>query len=83
MNTKGNEVKNLRIVCTGREGAEATVTMNGTEAGSFKTVTANTEETHTIPVPAHLAKEDVITVTIRCAGQRMTPTIYEVRLIKE
>ena len=83
MNTKGNEVKNLRIVCTGREGAEATVTMNGTEAGSFKTVTANTEETHTIQVPAHLAKEDVITVTIRCAGQRMTPMIYEVRLVKE
>ena len=83
MNTKGNEVKYLRITCTGREGSEGMVTMNGTTAGSFKTINVNTEETHMIPVPAALAKNDVITVSISCTGERSTPMIYEVRLVTE
>jgi hypothetical protein len=83
MNTGGNEVKNLRIVCTGREGSEAVIMMNGTEAGRFRTVSPNTEETHLISVPADMTKADTITVTISCSGERSTPMIYEVRLVTE
>jgi hypothetical protein len=83
MNTRGNEVKNLRIVCTGRGGSEAVIMMNGTEAGRFRTVSPNTEETHLISVPADMTKADTITVTISCSGERSTPMIYEVRLVTE
>ena len=83
MTTKGNEVKYLRITCTGREGAEGSVSMNGTEAGSFRTVNANVEETYLITVPEDLAKAETITVAIRCTGERATPMVYEVRLVKE
>ncbi len=83
MNTRGNEVKYLRITCTGREGSEGMVTMNGTPAGSFKTINVNTEETHMIPVPEDMRKADAITITVSCTGERSTPMIYEARLVTE
>ena len=83
MGTRGHEVKHLRITCTGREGAEAVVMMNGAEAGSIITGTPNTEETHLIPVPAHVASEGQITVIFKAASGKFTPTIYEVRLVTE
>ena len=83
MNTRGHEVKHLRIRCTGREGSEAVVTMNGIEAGSFKTGTPNTEETHLIPVPQQIAGEGQIIIRISSAEGKASPMIYETRLVIE
>ena len=83
MNTKGSEVKALRIVWNGREGAATKVSMNGTEVGTFKPAIPNMEETMLIPVPEDMKKADLITVTISCAGERSSHMVYEVRLVKE
>jgi hypothetical protein len=83
MNTRGHEVKYLRIICTGRDGSEATVTMNGIEAGSFRTGTPNTEETHLIPVPQQVAGEGQIIIKISAAAGKASPMIYETRLVIE
>jgi hypothetical protein len=83
MNTRGHEVKHLRIICTGREGSEAVVTMNGIEAGSFKTGTPNTEETNLIPVPQQIAGEGQIIIRISSAEGKASPMIYETRLVIE
>ena len=83
MNTRGHEVKYLRIICTGRDGSEATVTMNGIEAGSFRTGTPNTEETHLIPVPQQAAGEGQIIIKISSAAGKASPMIYETRLVIE
>ena len=83
MRTRGNEVKFLRITCTGREGSEARVMMNGTEAGTLCVKTPNTEETILVPVPEEMQNADVITVTVSTAQDKMSPMIYEVRLVKE
>lgn len=83
MNTRGHEVKHLRIICIGREGSEAVVTMNGIEAGSFKTGTPNTEETHLIPVPQQIAREGQIIIRISSAESKASPMIYETRLVIE
>ena len=83
MNTRGQEAKNLRITCTGREGSEAVVLMNGIEAGSFRTATPDTEEIHIIQVPAKIAAESRITVMFKAESGKFTPTVYEVRLVKE
>ena len=83
MNTRGHEVKYLRIICTGRDGSEATVTMNGIEAGSFRTSTPNTEEIHLIPVPQQVAGEGQIIIKISSAAGKASPMIYETRLVIE
>jgi hypothetical protein len=83
MRTRGNEVKFLRITCTGREGSEARVMMNGTEVGRLSVKTPNTEETILVPVPEEMQNADVITVTVSTAQDKMSPMIYEVRLVKE
>ena len=83
MNTRGHEVKYLRIICTGRDGSEATVTMNGIEAGSFRTGTPNTEETHLIPVPQQAAGEGQIIIKVSSAAGKASPMIYETRLVIE
>ena len=82
LKSKGNEVESVRVVCTGREGSEATVTMNGIEAGTVQTSAPNTEEIILIPVPAELAESDLITVTFTSPENGMSPMFYEVRLIK-
>ena len=83
LKSKGNEVRFVRVICTGREGAQATVTMNGIEAGTIQTATPNTEETFMVPVPAELMKSDQLTVSFSSAENGMSPMFYEVRLVKE
>ena len=83
MSTRGHEVKSLRVTCSGREGSQAVVTINGIEAGSFRTGTPDTEEIHVIAIPEQAADEGQITVTVKAASGKFTPSIYEVRLITE
>lgn len=82
LNTRGDIVQNLRITCTGREGSEATVIMNGVEAGTFRSSAANQEEIHLVSVPDSLRSADTLTITIRSSSEKATPMIYEVRLVK-
>ena len=83
MRTRGNEVKFVRITCTGREGSEAKVIMNGAEAGTLNITTPNTEETILVPVPEEMQKSEIINVSINTAEDKMSPMIYEVRLVTE
>ena len=83
MRTRGNEVKFVRIVCTGREGSEAKVIMNGAEAGTLNITTPDTEETILVPVPEEMQKSEIINVSINTAEDKMSPMIYEVRLVTE
>ena len=83
MNTRGHEVKHLRITCTGREGSEAVVTMNGIEAGTFRTSAPNTEETLLVPVPEQAVENGQVNVRISAAAGKASPMIYEVRLVIE
>ena len=83
MRTRGDDVRSIRIICTGREGSEAVVLINGIQAGNIRTVTANTEETHLVVIPESVRTEDVITVTIKAAAEKTSPMVYEVRLISE
>ena len=57
--------------------------MNGTEVGRLSVKTPNTEETILVPVPEEMQNADVITVTVSTAQDKMSPMIYEVRLVKE
>ena len=81
--TRGNEVKFVRITCTGREGSEAKVIMNGAEAGTLNITTPDTEETILVPVPGEMQKSEIINVSINTAEDKMSPMIYEVRLVTE
>lgn len=83
MSTRGTEAAGLRIVCVGREGSEGIVEMNGISAGTFRTEASNTEEIITIPVPAEIGNEEMITIKIKAADGKITPMIYEVRLVKQ
>jgi len=83
MRTRGNEVKFVRITCTGREGSEAKVIMNGAEAGTLNITTPDTEETILVPVPEEMQKSEIINVSINTAEDKMSPMIYEVRLVTE
>ena len=83
MRTRGNEVKFVRITCTGREGSEAKVIMNGAEAGTLNITTPDTEETILVPVPGEMQKSEIINVSINTAEDKMSPMIYEVRLVTE
>ena len=80
--SKGNEVRFVRVICTGREGSQATVTMNGIEAGTIRTAVPNTDEIFMVPVPEELATSDQITVSFSAAENGMSPMFYEVRLTK-
>lgn len=80
MNPKGNRIQHIRIVCHGQEGNEATVLVNGVEAGNFRTMTPGNDETHLVPVPVELQNADIMTVTIKGIEGKSTPMIYEVRL---
>lgn len=80
MNPKGKTIQHIRIVCQGQEGNEATVLVNGVEAGNFRTMTPGNEEMHLVPVPAEQQNADLMTITIKGIEGKSTPMIYEVRL---
>lgn len=80
MNPKGKTIQHIRIVCQGQEGNEATVLVNGVEAGNFRTMTPGNEEMHLVPVPAEQQNADMMTITIKGIEGKSTPMIYEVRL---
>lgn len=80
MNPKGKTIQYIRIVCQGQEGNEATVLVNGVEAGNFRTMTPGNEEMHLVPVPAEQQNADLMTITIKGIEGKSTPMIYEVRL---
>ena len=80
MNPNGNIIQHIRIICTGAQGNEAMVLVNGVEAGSLKTMTPGEEERHLVPVPAELQNADLMTVTVKGMNGQSSPMIYEVRL---
>lgn len=82
MNTKGQEVQNVRIVCRGRLESEGSVWVNGVEAGTFRPAAADAEEIHMIEIPQQLRKEGELTVSIKSAEGKGTPRIYEVRIVR-
>lgn len=82
MNTKGQEVQHVRIICNGYENSEAEVFVNGIPAGSFRAMTPGNEETHLIGIPLELRKENVLRVTVKGPEDKITPKIYEVRIVK-
>lgn len=82
LKTAGMEVRHLRLTYTGREGSEAVVEINGKEAGSIRTTARGQEETDTVPVPEDLKSEASLTVIIKAAEGKMSPQLYEIRLIK-
>lgn len=82
LSSKGSEVRFVRVICTGREGSQATVSMNGIEAGTIRTAVPNTDEIFMVPVPEELATSDQITVSFSAAENGMSPMFYEVRLTK-
>ena len=82
MNTKGQEVQNVRIVCRGRLESEGSVWVNGVEAGTFRPAAADAEEIHMIEIPQELRKEGELTVSIKSAEGKGTPRIYEVRIVR-
>lgn len=82
MNTKGQEVKNVRIVCRGRLESEASVWVNGVEAGTFRPAAADAEEIHMVEIPQEFRKEGELTVSIKSTEGKGTPRIYEVRIVR-
>jgi hypothetical protein len=82
MNPKGQPVQQVRIVCTGREGSEAAILVNGIEAGRLKTMVAGEVETHLIDIPESQKNENLMTITIKGTDGKATPRLFEVRLYK-
>ena len=82
MNPKGQPVQQVRIVCTGREGSEAVILVNGIEAGRLKTMVAGEVETHLIDIPESQKNENLMTITIKGTDGKATPRLFEVRLYK-
>lgn len=82
MNPKGQAVQYIRIVCTGREGSEAAILVNGVEAGRLKTMAAGETETHLIAIPESQKSDNLMTVTIKGTDSKATPRLFEVRLYK-
>lgn len=80
MKTSGGSPMTLRVICTGTKGNEATVLMDGIEAGNFKTDADNAVETHLIKVPEEVSDNATIEVTIKASENNPTPMIYEVRM---
>lgn len=82
LNSSGIRCEYVRFVCAGREGSEATVGINGNEAGTVK-IAGTGEEIHVIMIPEEFRSADHITVKVMHTGEGMSPKFYETRLVKE
>ena len=82
LNTKGWPVQHVRIALNGREGNEATVLVNGKEAGSIIPHMPGNEEIHLIDIPQEFRSENVLEVTIKGIEGKASPKIYEIRIVK-
>ena len=82
MNTKGWPVQHVRIALNGREGNEATILVNGKEAGSIIPHMPGNEEIHVIDIPLEFRSENVLEVTVKGMEGKASPKIYEIRIVK-
>ena len=82
LNTKGWPVQHVRIALNGREGNEATVLVNGKEAGSIIPHMPGNEEIHLIDIPQEFRSENVLEVTVKGIEGKASPKIYEIRIVK-
>ena len=82
LNTKGWPVQHVRIALNGREGNEATVLVNGKEAGSIIPHMTGNEEIHLIDIPQEFRSENVLEVTVKGMEGKASPKIYEIRIVK-
>ena len=82
LNTKGWPVQHVRIALNGREGNEATVLVNGKEAGSIIPHMPGNEEIHLLDIPQEFRSENVLEVTIKGIEGKASPKIYEIRIVK-
>ena len=82
LNTKGWPVQHVRIALNGREGNEATILVNGKEAGSIIPHMPGNEEIHLIDIPQEFRSENVLEVTIKGIEGKASPKIYEIRIVK-
>ena len=82
LNTKGWPVQHVRIALNGREGNEATVLVNGKEAGSIIPYMPGNEEIHLIDIPQEFRSENVLEVTVKGMEGKASPKIYEIRIVK-
>lgn len=82
LKTKGWPVQHVRIALNGREGNEATVLVNGKEAGSIIPHMPGNEEIHVIDIPQEFRSENVLEVTIKGIEGKASPKIYEIRIVK-
>jgi len=82
LKTSGTEEPYVRFTCTGREGSEAIVEINGKEAGRIRIAGIAPEEIHGVMIPEEFKPESRITVKVKSADGKRTPMFYEVRLIK-
>ena len=82
LNTKGWPVQHVRIALNGREGNEATVLVNGKEAGSIRPYMPGNEEIHAIEIPQEFRSENVLEITVKGIEGKASPKIYEIRIVK-
>ena len=82
LNTKGWPVQHVRIALNGREGNEATILVNGKEAGSIIPHMPGNEEIHVIDIPLEFRSENVLEVTVKGMEGKASPKIYEIRIVK-
>ena len=82
LNTKGWPVQHVRIALNGREGNEATILVNGKEAGSIIPHMPGNEEIHVIDIPQEFRSENVLEVTVKGMEGKASPKIYEIRIVK-
>ena len=82
LNTKGWPVQHVRIALNGREGNEATVLVNGKEAGGIIPHMTGNEEIHLIEIPQEFRSENVLEVTVKGMEGKASPKIYEIRIVK-
>jgi len=82
LNTKRWPVQHVRIALNGREGNEATVLVNGKEAGSIIPHMPGNEEIHLIDIPQEFRSENVLEVTVKGIEGKASPKIYEIRIVK-
>ena len=82
LNTKGWPVQHVHIALNGREGNEATVLVNGKEAGSIIPHMPGNEEIHLIDIPQEFRSENVLEVTVKGMEGKASPKIYEIRIVK-
>lgn len=82
LNTKGWPVQHVRIALNGREGNEATILVNGKEAGSIIPHMPGNEEIHLLDIPQEFRSENVLKVTVKGMEGKASPKIYEIRIVK-